>query len=91
MLVWPHGKGVAAKIGTVGPKEITNTIQYAEDGIHFSPTHDVRDGPAAGGAWRPEAFTQSGQGGLPEWGIEIGRRTPGQLPFLHRFDLKETR
>ena len=88
VLVWPQGKGVAAMIGTTGPKEITNTIQYAEDGIHFSKTHDVKNGPWAGGAYRPEAFTESGEGDIPEWGVEIGR-AKGHLPFIQRFDVSE--
>ncbi len=96
VLVWPQGTGVAAMIGTTGPKDITNTIQYAEDGIHFSKTHDVKNGPWAGGAYRPEAFTQSGTGNLPKWGVEIGRpnrRTANrsQLPFIQRFDVTETK
>ena len=41
VLVWPQGKGVAALIGTTGPKEITRSIMYAEDGLHFSKTHSV--------------------------------------------------
>jgi len=86
VLVWPQGKGVAAMIGTTGPKEITNSIQYAEDGKSFTKTHDVVKGPWAGGAYRPEAFTDSGKGDLPEWGVEIGR---GKLPFIHRFDVEE--
>ena len=90
VLVWPQGTGVAAMIGTTGPKDITNTIQYAEDGIHFSKTHDVKNGPWAGGAYRPEAFTQTGTGDIPEWGVEIGRKhgKNGQLPFIQRFDVK---
>lgn len=88
VLVWPQGKGVVAMIGSTGPKHITNTIQYAEDGIHFTKTHDVKSGPWAGGTYRPEAFTDSGTGSIPEWGVEIGRGK-GQLPFLGRFDLAE--
>ena len=87
VLVWPHGSGVAAMIGTTGPKAITNTIQYAENGVDFSKTHDVKKGPWAGGAYRPEAFTQSGKGDTPKWGVEIGR-AKGALPFIHRFDVK---
>jgi hypothetical protein len=88
VLVWPQGKGVAAMIGTTGPKAITNSILYAEDGVHFSKTHNVANGPWAGGAYRPEAFTQSGNGKLPEWGVEIGR-AKGKLPFIHRFDVTD--
>lgn len=91
VLVWPQGTGVAAMIGTTGPKEITNSILYAEDGIHFSKTHHVKNGPWAGGAYRPEAFTQSGTGELPKWGVEIGKSKgkKGRLPFIQRFDVTE--
>jgi beta-xylosidase len=91
VLVWPQGTGVAALIGTTGPDDITSTIQYAEDGIHFSKTHDVVDVPRAGGAYRPEAFTQSGKGDMPAWGVHIGRAdlSKGELPFIQRFDLTE--
>lgn len=90
VLVWPQGSGVSAMIGTTGPKEITNSILYAKDGIHFSKTHNVTNGPWAGGAYRPEAFTQSGSGSVPTWGVEIGRaKGRGRLPFIQRFDAKE--
>ena len=88
VLVWAQGTGVAAMIGTTGPKHITNSILYAEDGINFTKTHTVKNGPWAGGAYRPEAFTQSGTGTIPQWGVEIGR-AKGHLPFIHRFDVKE--
>jgi len=93
VLVWPQGTGVAAMIGTTGPEEIINTIQFAKDGIHFSKTHDVIDVPHAAGAYRPEAFTQSGNGNIPEWGVEIGRPDlkNGELPFIQRFDLKKVK
>ena len=90
VLVWPQGKGVAAMIGTTGPKNLTNTIQHAEDGVNFTKTHDVKNGPRAGGAYRPEAFTQSGEGDIPKWGVEIGS-AKGQLPFIRRFDLGEAK
>lgn len=90
VLVWPQGTGVAAMIGTTGPKEIINSILYAEDGIHFSKTHEVENGPWAGGAYRPEAFTQRGVGRIPEWGVEIARpKGKGGLPCIGRFDVKE--
>ncbi len=90
VLVWPQGTGVAAMIGTSGPKSITNSILYAPDGLNFSKTHQVVKGPWAGGAYRPEAFTESGNGDIPEWGVEIGRAR-GHLPFIHRFDVKEVK
>jgi beta-xylosidase len=92
VLVWPQGKGVAAMIGTTGPDDITNTIQYADDGIHFTKMYDLVNSPSAPGAYRPEAFTQSGKGELPEWGVKIGRnnRRKGELPFIQGFKLTES-
>lgn len=87
VLVWPQGKGVAAMIGTTGPKEITSSILYAEDGLHFSKVHDIRNVPHAAGAYRPEAYTDSGAGTQIEWGVHIGKRK-NELPFIERFDLK---
>ena len=96
VLVWPQGTGVAAMIGTTGPKNITNSILYAADGVNFTKTHKVVKGPWAGGAYRPEAFTQSGKGELPEWGVEIARnkgkdKAKGKLPYIGRFDVKTTK
>ncbi|MEP4079455.1 MAG: family 43 glycosylhydrolase [Haloferula sp.] len=94
VLVWPQGKGVAAMIGTTGPKEITNSVLYAEDGLNFTKTHTVKRGPWAGGAYRPEAFTDSGKGELPKWGVEIGRpkgKGKGKLPCIGRYDVEESK
>ncbi|MCP5535519.1 MAG: family 43 glycosylhydrolase [Akkermansiaceae bacterium] len=88
VLAWPQGQGVAAMIGDTGPADIIKTIQYAADGVHFSKTHDVIDGPRAGGFYRPEAISVSDKGGLPHWGLEIG--TDGKLPYLKRFECKVT-
>ncbi|MBX2851753.1 MAG: family 43 glycosylhydrolase [Phycisphaeraceae bacterium] len=85
VLVWAHGSGVAAMIGTTGPKQITRSIMYAEDGLNFKKTHNVLNVPHAAGAYRPEAFTESGKGDIPKWGVEIGKRK-GFLPFIHRVD-----
>ncbi len=92
VFVWPQGKGVAAMIGTTGPEDITNTIQYAEDGIHFTKTHDVVHSPTAAGAYRPEAFTDSGKGKMPKWGVKIGRayEKKGELPFIQGFELTKS-
>ncbi|MBK1825572.1 family 43 glycosylhydrolase [Haloferula rosea] len=87
VLVWAQGKGVAAMIGTTGPKDIVNSVQYSEDGFNFTKTHNVKNGPWAGGAYRPEAFTDSGKGEPIQWGVEIGR-AKGALPFIHRFDVE---
>lgn len=87
--VWPQGSGVAAMIGTTGPDSITNTIQYAEDGIHFTKIYDLKNSPTAAGLYRPEAFTESGKGEMPEWGVKIGKanRKKEELPFIQGFEL----
>jgi beta-xylosidase len=88
VLVWPQGTGVAAMIGTTGPKAITRSIMFAEDGLNFTKTHDIINVPSAAGAYRPEAFTDSGTGTQIEWGVHIGN-LKGSLPFIERFDLVE--
>ena len=84
VLVWPLGPGVAAMIN-IGPKGIAKTLQYAPDGIAFSKLRDLDAVPHAPAPYRPEAFTDSGAGGMIEWGIHIGEKE-GCLPFLERFD-----
>ena len=90
VIVWPQGKGVTAMIGTTGPKEITRSFLFAEDGLNFSKTHNVIQGPHGAGGYRPEAFTESGKGKPAEWGVHIGH-SKGFLPFIERWDLKATK
>ncbi len=89
VVVWPQGSGVAAMIGTTGPDSITNTIQYAEDGVHFSKISDLENSPHAAGVYRPEAFSESGEGDIPLWGVQIGKpnQKNGELPFIQGFEL----
>ncbi len=85
VVVWSYGEGVVAMINRVGPKNVRNTLQYAADGIHFSKLCDLPRTPHAAGPYRPEAFTDSGEGRMIQWGLQIsGKR--GGLPFLTRFD-----
>lgn len=86
VIVWPQGEGVAAMIGSTGPREIINSILYAPDGLHFEKTHDVVDGPVGAGGYRPEAFTDSKKGARIDWGVELQYPEKG-LPFIQRFDL----
>ena len=88
VLVWPQGTGIAAMIGTVGPMDITSSIMYAEDGFNFTKMHTIVNVPTAAGAYRPEAFTDSGTGARIEWGVHIGKQKKS-LPFIERFDLTE--
>ncbi|MDO6721334.1 family 43 glycosylhydrolase [Psychrosphaera sp. 1_MG-2023] len=86
VFVWPQGNGVAAMIGDRAPANIQHSIMFAEDGINFTRVSDVIGYPWAAGGYRPEAFTDSNKGGLPQWGVEIGKAKK-QLPFIHRFDI----
>ena len=89
VLVWPEGEGVAALVGMKLGKAVPFYLMYAEDGLNFKKTGQIPNvsGPWAPGAYRPEAFTDSDQGKVIEWGIHIG----GQRPylFLERFDFAE--
>lgn len=89
VLVWPEGKGVAALIGMKlkGKQHIPFYLIYSEDGIHFETTKEIsnENAPWAPGAYRPEAFTDSGKGEMIEWGLHIGGEKPDL--FLERFDI----
>jgi hypothetical protein len=88
VLVWPQGEGVATIIGKEGPSNINRSIMYAKDGLNFTKTHNFtnKDVPHAPGAYRPDAFTDDGNGQMIEWGLQ--RRTENGVLFLGRFDLK---
>ncbi|PXA05270.1 xylosidase [Coraliomargarita sinensis] len=85
VLVWPQGPGVAAVIGNVGPKGVAHSIQYARDGVNFSKKHELKEGPWAGGAYRPDGFEETTDGDRIRWGLQIGKKK-GSLPFLERFE-----
>lgn len=89
VLVWPEGKGVSALIGMKlkGKESIPFYLMHAEDGIHFEITNEItnKNSPWAPGAYRPEAFTESGRGQMIEWGLHIGGERPNL--FLERFDM----
>lgn len=89
VLVWPEGKGVAALIGMKlkGKESIPFYLMHAEDGIHFEITNEIsnENAPWAPGAYRPEAFTESGKGQMIEWGLHIGGERPNL--FLERFNI----
>ena len=84
--VWPFGTGVMSMM-KIGPKGIKNTIHYAADGLSFSKYMDVVNVPSAPGIYRPEAFTGSGKGCMPDWGVYIGKKK-GALPFIERCDFE---
>jgi arylsulfatase len=86
VVVWPEGAGVTALIGKVGPRGIRHTLQYAPDGVTFTKQRNLPHTIYAAGTYRPEAFTDSGMGRMPEWGLHIGPKETRRLPFLERFD-----
>lgn len=85
VLVWPEGDGTLALIGTVGPKGIAKSLQYAPDGLSFSKKHGLKRVPTAPGAYRAHAFTEAEEDSELSWGLHIGKE-PGFLPFLERFE-----
>ncbi|AWW33304.1 xylosidase [Echinicola strongylocentroti] len=91
VLVWPQGEGVAALVGMKlkERQQVPFYLVYANDGIHFEKTHQIdnQDAPWAPGAYRPAAFTDSGNGQMIKWGLHIGGERPDL--FLERFDLVE--
>ncbi len=91
VLVWPEGEGVAALVGMKlkGRDTVPFYLMYAEDGIQFEKTGQIAnvDAPWAPGAYRPEAFTESGKGEMIEWGLHIGGERPNL--FLERFEIME--
>ncbi|MDC0497375.1 family 43 glycosylhydrolase [bacterium] len=92
VIVWAQGEGVAAMIGTTGPKNITRSILYAEDGLNFKKTHNVVGGPVGAGGYRPGSFTDKGEGEPVQWGVELQypSRKQGGLPYLQRWDAEWT-
>ena len=61
VLVWPQGTGVAAMIGTTGPKAITNSILYSEDGYKFTKTHNIQKRTMGRWYLSPRSFHAVGQ------------------------------
>jgi hypothetical protein len=71
----------------IGPAGIRRTLQYAPDGLAFSKYRDLPTVPNGPGAYRPEAFADSGTGEMVDWGVHIGHKK-GFFPFIERFDCR---
>jgi len=78
--VWPHGQGVGCLVCSVGPQG--NSLQYADDGVHFRKIADTVP-PKAPGPFRADAFVD-GPGPGVTWGISMDYG-PGR-PYLVRFE-----
>ncbi|MDF7799599.1 family 43 glycosylhydrolase [Pontiellaceae bacterium B1224] len=62
-------EGIYSMISSVGPAELTHTIQYAADGINFRFYADISTtDPGAPGMYRTE-LTDPAAGEMPEWGM----------------------
>ena len=64
--VWPWRGGITALIVTDGPER--NTLQWAEDGIHFEIMSHIKSGPPAVGLVRSLDADESPLAAL-EWGL----------------------
>ncbi len=64
-------------------------VWYASDGLTISKWQDLKSVPHAAGLYRPEAFTDTGNGAAPAWGVHIGEKKRA-LPSIERitFDWK---
>jgi tRNA A37 threonylcarbamoyladenosine synthetase subunit TsaC/SUA5/YrdC len=80
VMIWPHGKGVASLATAAGPR----AVYYAADGIRFERRNDVKNPPAAPGAWRGDDFKNDPEGQGLSWGIGHVQKS-GDL-YLIRFD-----
>jgi hypothetical protein len=84
VLTWPLGTGVVV-LAANGGEGACNVLAYTPEGVRFLKMQDVNVALRAPGAYRPEAFTDSGKGRMIEWGIHTGQKD-GFPPFLERFD-----
>ena len=66
-----------------GDTDLDNDVEL--DDLAFEKWSGLKMVPHAAGAYRPEAFTDTHTGTMPEWGVQVGTRK-GHLPFLERFD-----
>ncbi|WP_044199952.1 family 43 glycosylhydrolase [Dyadobacter tibetensis] len=78
VLIWKKGEGVASLAS------INKTINYAQDGIHFSvQSEDLTDIPKAPGLYRPDLEDGNPNTRTPGWGIAMTGQK-GQV-YLLRF------
>lgn len=82
VLIWPHSTGVAA-LGS-----ISNTFEYAADGIDFTTNKlsaKVENRPHAPGAYRPDLTNPVVNGQGLKWGISMIHSGPEA--YLIRFEI----
>lgn len=90
-MLWPWRGGIAALLSLDGPEK--DTVQFAEDGLHFVPQAHVTMPPNAPGPFCPDAFADTGAGRGIRWGLAHvvpDGGGPNQTSFLLRFDCNLT-
>lgn len=80
VLIWKEGKGV------VSLSSISQSTNYAKDGLQFSMQHDnLKDIPKAPGLYRPHLENGNADVGIPGWGISM-KAKKGET-YLLRFEM----
>jgi beta-xylosidase len=83
VMIWPFGTGVVALAS------LSNTIEYAPNGIDFAKDKisiKVNDRPSAPGAYRPDLTAPIVEGEEIAWGISMVHN--GNDCYLTRFEVK---
>jgi len=81
VLIWNQQGGIASLAA------LSSTIQWAKDGIHFSPINEnLKQIPMAPGLYRRDLENGNKAAGTPEWGISMVQ-TKGKA-YLVRFEMK---
>jgi len=79
--VWPHREGVAALV------DLTNTVQYASDGIHFQCAAKLAHVDIGCGPYDPDAFNSTKYGRGISWGVAQRKETAEDVWHLVRVDV----
>ncbi|MCP5522971.1 MAG: family 43 glycosylhydrolase [Verrucomicrobiales bacterium] len=88
VLVWPFKEGVMTLLSAAGQEG--RTLQYAPDGLAFSIVGRFgNDYPKAPGAYRPDAFIDTGKPGQGiHWGISMNHGGGDVWPYLLRYEIE---
>ncbi len=66
-MYWPLEGGIATLLILDGPEK--DTVQFAPDGLNFTPKSHVQLSPLAPGPFCPDAFADNGDGRGITWGL----------------------
>lgn len=80
VLIWREGSGISCLAS------ISQSINYAGDGLHFTMQHDsLKNVPQAPGLYRPHLEDGNPEVGFPGWGIAMKGRKG--LTYLLRYEM----